>query len=578
MSRRTSLLVWVAIVVTLATAASACALAKPAAPTDQAVTATRSPAATVTVPAAAATATPSVVPTTRKPEPTPTSQVVRGGEFVGRARSEFDNDPLWMGSIGDLSVSASVYSRLLNLDSQKAVLPLIAKTWKIDQTGTTFTFELERGVRFHDGKPLTADDVVYSFNATINPPKGVISIMQGVFGPVVAKVVALDPYIVQITTKRPANWFLTHVAILNIAPKHAHEGTASQGGFGGNALGSGPFKLQTRVPGVEMRLERNKDYFRPGLPYLDGVRWVIVDDNEAAIAAIITGRIQSSGPRNLSDEQIQRIRTRTKSDTTAKVNIDEVFKNEARNVGFNLHNPQLANKRVREALVLAMDENAINDVAYPGVNLPGSWMPGRYGIPVEERKQYAMFGYGLPLEQRLDRARKILAEEKVGDLRLRFETYPGAHRTAAQVVQQLLGRVGVKVDIVVSDRATFFQRVANADFDLAKPSRSNSPFGEPEHVIANKWLKGAPVAMSGRPPDYSNSKVEDLFIQLQNTQEIAARIKITQQIDRVLLEDMPSKLLGWVVQPQVTAARVRGYSGQETLHPFWMLETVWMTK
>lgn len=505
------------------------------------------------------------------PSPTPAPAAVRGGVLTLRAQGALGSvDPLWPGGTAEARVSAPMYSRLLSLDKEDRLQPLLAKEWNVTQDGKVFTFNLRDDIKFHDGKPLTADDVVYSFKMTIDPPKGVISQHKGVFAPIIEKLEAVDPYTVRFTTKRAVGWFLSHVPIVQIAPKHAREPVEAQGGFKASGIGSGPFKFQSQTSAVEFRMVRNESYFKKGLPYLDEVRWAVIADDQATIAAFISGRVQHSGGKDFDQEMIDAVKAQR------EVVVEKFPRPIFAGIPFNFNNPQLAKKRVREALVLALDAKTINDVAYPGGRLPGSFFLGKFGIPPEERNQYAMFGFGKPPKDNWDTAKKILAEEGAANLQLSLLTYPGPHQRAAEIIQEMLGRVGVKAVLKVNDRAAMFALLAKGDYDIASPWDPLSAFGEPEHFVATAWVKSAPMGFSGRPPGYSNPKIDELYAQLQNTVDPDKRMEITRQVDRVLLEDTPAKLLGWFLGIDVFNPRVRGYVAKEVWHPARMLEEVWL--
>ena len=521
--------------------------------------------------------TPTPVPptptATPMPQPTPTPSLagVRGGTLTVRAHGSVATiDPLWFGGSSDFQTMAPMYSRLLSLDEDDNILPLVAREWTVTENGTAFTFKLRDDARFHDGEPVTAEDVVYSYNQTINPPEGVTSQQKGVFGPVIANVEVLDPLTVSITTNRTLGWFLGHVPIVQIAPKHAHEPVAAEGGFVTTGLGSGPFKFESLVQGVEMRMVRNDNYFKPGLPYLDEILHVVIVETEAVIAAFVTGRIQMSGATEFNQEMIDAITGQM------EVVLEPVQRSIVQGIAFNHDHPQLANPRVREALVLAMDQQTIIDIAYPGVREPGSWFQGRFGIPAEERKQYAMFGYGKPRDERLAMAKQILVDEGITDLRLKLLTYPGVHSKGAEVIQELLGRIDVQVDVDIVERAVLFELAGQEEYEILSPWVGLAAFGEPEHFLSTVWSKDATIGVTGRVAGYTNPRVDQLFEQLQATVELDERAEITQQIDRILLEDMPANFLGWLSKRETVNPRVRDYHGKDSFHPIWMLESVWL--
>ena len=520
------------------------------------------------------TSTPQPTPTaTPVPVPTPTPSLpgVRGGTLTFRAHGTYSTiDPIGPGGLNEFKVVTPMYTRLLSQNAEDEIVPMLATDWTIEGGGTVFTFNLRDDIQFHDGVTVTAEDVAYSFNTTINPPEGLGSRNKSVFAPIIESAEALDPQTARITTKRTSGWFLSHVPINHIVPKHAHEPVAAQGGFQSTGLGSGPFTFESLENGVELVMVRNEDYFKPGLPYLDEIRHVVIEEDEAVIAAFITGRIHHSGSRDFDQTMMDAVTAER------EVVINTALRPLIRGFGMNQNHPQLANKRVREALVVAMDERPIVDVAYPGVNLPGTWFPGDFGIPEAERNQYAMFGYGENLEDRLETARQILADEGVNDLQLELLVFPGPYLAASEVIQQLLGRIGVQVDLNITDRAGYKQMSAQGEYDMVYWT-GVSPTGEPEHLVAGIWAEGASeLGWTGKPHGYSNPQVDQLFADLQNTVDRDARIEITRQIDRIVLDDAAIKFLGWFLTGEVVDSRIKGYATKGDFHPIRILESVWL--
>src|SRR6266849_1856541 len=205
------------------------------------------------------------------PEPNPK----RGGvlRWGGIANSTL-YDLHQTGTIANMGPQAPMYDLLVQIDPTHwdKVIPDLAKSWKISEEGLTYTFSLREGVRFHDGAPLTAEDVVASFNHIIFPPPGVLSPRQGLFD-AVKEVVATGPLTVEFRLTEPRGYFLRGLAAgFNVIMRKQ---TLEENHYDLRRVpaypGTGPFRHKSLEPGVVRRLERNPDYWNPALPYLDGI-------------------------------------------------------------------------------------------------------------------------------------------------------------------------------------------------------------------------------------------------------------------------------------------------------------------
>src|SRR5437016_11660182 len=207
----------------------------------------------------------------RAPEPNPR----RGGvlKWGGLANSTL-YDLHQTGTIANMGPQAPMYDLLVQVDPVHwdQVIPDLAQSWTISADGLTYTFVLREGVQFHDGAPLTAEDVVASFNHIIFPPPGVISPRRGLFD-AVREVVASGERMVEFHLKEPSGFFLRALAAgFNVIVRKK---TLEENNYDLRRVpvspGTGPFRTKSVEPGVVRRLERNPAYWNQALPYLDGI-------------------------------------------------------------------------------------------------------------------------------------------------------------------------------------------------------------------------------------------------------------------------------------------------------------------
>lgn len=345
------------------------------------------------------------------------------------------------------SMIKSVFDGLMDyVPGTTELRPGLAESYEISEDGTTFTFKLRKGVKFHNGREMTAEDVKYSLDrvttpATQSPGAGFFGSIKGYDAMAdgsatsLEGVTVVDPYTVKIELSRPDATFL-HVMALNFAsvvPKEAVDEFGAD--FGKHPVGTGAFKLADWTIGQKLVFEKNADYWRPGVPYLDSITFEVGQEPIVALLRLQKGEVDVPG------------------DGIPPAKFNEVMGNpdEAKQVvvGGQLHtgyitlNVEMApfdKVEVRQAINMAINKDRIvqmiNGRATPATQpLPPS-MPGY-------TKDYA----GYPFDPA--KAKEMLAEAGLPD---GFETELYVMNTdpnprIAQAIQQDLAAIGVKADI-----------------------------------------------------------------------------------------------------------------------------------
>ncbi len=345
------------------------------------------------------------------------------------------------------SMIKSVFDGLMDyVPGTTELRPGLAESYEISEDGTTFTFKLRKGVKFHNGREMTAEDVKYSLDrvttpATQSPGAGFFGSIKGYDAMAdgsatsLEGVTVVDPYTVKIELSRPDATFL-HVMALNFASVVPKEAVDEYGAdFGKHPVGTGAFKLADWTIGQQLVFEKNADYWRPGVPYLDSITFEVGQEPIVALLRLQKGEVDVPG------------------DGIPPAKFNEVMGNpdEAKQVvvGGQLHtgyitlNVEMApfdKVEVRQAINMAINKDRIvqmiNGRATPATQpLPPS-MPGY-------TKDYT----GYPFDPA--KAKEMLAEAGLPD---GFETELYVMNTdpnprIAQAIQQDLAAIGVKADI-----------------------------------------------------------------------------------------------------------------------------------
>jgi len=266
-----------------------------------------------------------------------------------------------------------MYDTLLRynpLDGGQTIIPDLAYTWEMSSDGLTYTFHLRDGVKFHDGAPLTADDVKASFDHIIFPPPGILSPRKSVFD-AVQKVGVVDPLTVQFTLSAPRSFFIAAIASgWNVIYRKK---TLEENHFDLKkvkvAPGTGPFIFDSYQPGQVWKMHKNPQYWNPELPYLDGLEMHHLPYGPATAAALLTGQVDYAyglGADTRADVQKQPDKF-----TTVTYGIPSAL---GGYINFS-HKP-LDEVRVRKAMNLVLDRCVIkkSTAAIREINY-GMWMP-----------------------------------------------------------------------------------------------------------------------------------------------------------------------------------------------------------
>ncbi len=275
-------------------------------------------------------------------------------------------DPTDVESVYDGLPVGQLFDGLVATDASLNVVPALAATWTISRDGRTYTFKLRRGVRFHDGTTVTAEDVVYAFHRVLAPEhrglgiaSSYLSVVEGATAFTerkatdIAGVRALDPETVEIRLTKPYLSFLEVLALdeLRVVPAHVHRGVGDAA-FDQAPIGSGPFRFASWTQD-RLRLVANPDYFG-GKPHLDSLEIVFVGPagSERAVDRYARGEVDALEP---SFDQVERLGSLPGSTLYHYQELSLSF------LGLSTGIPQFEDRRVRQAIAHAVDRGAQAD-------------------------------------------------------------------------------------------------------------------------------------------------------------------------------------------------------------------------
>jgi peptide/nickel transport system substrate-binding protein len=294
-------------------------------------------------------------------------QSQRGGtaQFALTSLSSGDSaDPALTSQSGAAFATSAIYETLLLADNNLNLTGQLAKNWSVSTDAKTWTVAILDGVTFSDGSPLTAEDVAYTFARLLNPKLG--SSIQSSISSVLTKngITVVDAQKIVFHLTAPDSFF--GLVLANGTTGIVKTGTTN---FlsADTALGTGPFKLKSFVPGQSWEVVRNTKYRDPSLPYLDGMQAVATPDSTSKLEALLSG--QADYVDGIDPTQV----TKVASSNVAQV---QVTKNTGyTDIVMDMTVAPFNDLRVVEAIKLATDRKSIVDLANGGFGTIGSDVP-----------------------------------------------------------------------------------------------------------------------------------------------------------------------------------------------------------
>lgn len=474
-------------------------------------------------------------------------------------------------SLSDQQVAVAILSSLIWLDDKGKPQPYLAESWTISQDGRTYTFRLRRNVRWHDGKPFTAEDVKFSIEEVLAKyhPRS-----SAVFKNV-EKLETPDPYTVVIRLKQAFAPFLT---VLNptdaaILPKHLYQGTdILKNPYNLQPVGTGPFKFQEFVRGDRVVVVRNPDYFEPSLPYVDRIIFKIIPDVNSRSVALQTGEVDYIFDSFLAKEDLPWLRqvkgVTIKLDTDFPV--DDMFI-------MNVRSGPLANPQVRQAIAHALDRSRIVERVFQGLGSPGR-------TPIDSRFTWAynpeadfrrLYPYNPAIAQRLlDQAGFPLKDGIRFKIRHVFDIRRPGQLPLAQVIKEQLRKVGIDVVLDGVERSVMLDKIYDKwDFDTTSQlynSNGDPAIGLQRLYICSEIRKAPFVNASG----YCNKEVDALFERGATAVTQEDRGAAYKKVQVILARDVPTYVLN--ERRRVDAARDRVKDLWKSIIGYTYLASIWL--
>ncbi len=462
------------------------------------------------------------------------------------------------------------YSNLLKIDTPNypKIIGDLAESWMVADDAKTYTFKLHGGVKFHDGSAFSSEDIKATYDRIRNPPQGVVSVRRGLLADI-DTIETPDPLTVVFKLKQAnraliyafANPFncVYSAAKLKENPLYPVR----------NVMGTGPFRFVEHVGGSHWTGERFKDYFKSGLPYLDGFR-ALFTPGPAMINALQGGQIMAEF-RSVTTAD----RDRLVAALGDKITVQESPWLDLTLVTFNAKKSPFNDPRVRRALSLAIDRWKAAEVLprssimrYVGAYLrPGSEFAAR------EEDLVKMPGFSKDIEASRAEARRLLAEAGVPNLKVRLinRMISNLFTPAGIYVIDQWRQIGVEVEHVQANETLYNNSMNEGTFDVAIDFQGDS-VDEPTYQFARHLS----VDLSSNRGGYTDRALDDLFEQQKNVADPQERYRLVHAFETRMLTEAYTVPLLWWQRIVLMRSNIRGW-GMTPSHLIGQdLETVWI--
>ena len=438
-------------------------------------------------------------------------------------------------TIGDEYVYVHlVFNGLSRIDTDMTVKPDLAESWTASADLKTWTFKLRSGVKFHHGRVMDAEDVVATMKRILDPATGSrsrtsLSMVEGVS--------ATDPMTVKFDLNIPYAGFADIFADRNlrIVPKDKLAELSTQ------PIGTGPFMFKSWSPGDRLELVKNPDYFEAGLPKLDGVTLRIVPESSARMAALESGALDIVW--SMPYEAVDKLKTSSvaRADSVSTPTWDGVILNNDR--------PPFNDVRVRKALALTIDKEAIVELALFGQGDP-TFSP----IPPSHPYFNKALKAGAP---DIAQAKKLLAEAGFPngfDVPMQVPQEREQRVRVGVAVRDMAKAAGIRINVERVPFASYSANVAGkaqmyVDGYFARPTVDTAIY--PFYHSTGSWNKQLWL--------YKDARVDQLLDDARKTNDEAARKAIFEKFQALVEETVPGIIAYSAAHVNGVSKKVEGF-------------------
>ena len=464
-----------------------------------------------------------------------------------------------------------VYDQNVPQNSMRSIVPELATGWPTNEEGTELVFPLRQGVKWHDGKPFTAQDVKCTWDLLagktneklrINPRKSWYSNVE--------EVTPNGDFQITFRLKRPQPALLALLASgwAPIYPCHV-----SPRDMRSHPIGTGPFKFVEFKPNEVIRVTKNQNYWREGRPYLDGIEWMIIRDVSTRNLAFVAGKVDLYSPHNITIPILKDIKSQV-----PQAICEVAATNVNRTLIINRDKPPFDNAELRRAMSLTLDRKAFIDIIAEGQGEAGGTMlpapEGVWSMPPEMLK--TLPGYDPDVAKNRAEARTIMQKLGYGpDKRIAVTVSTrnvSGYRDAAVILIDQLKEIYIDGVLEPVDTTQWYPRIMRKDFTVGL-NVSETAVDDPDQQFYENYVCTAERNYTG----YCSPEVDKLIDQQSAETDKEKRKELVWEIERRLAQDGARPVIFYPRQATCRYPKVKGMTMMvNSIYNGYRYEDLWL--
>jgi len=485
-------------------------------------------------------------------------------------------DPALNSAVDGATLIIHAFEGLMTLDKDGVPVPGQAESYTVSDDGRTYTFKLRDGLKWSDGKPLTAQDFVYSWNRAIDPDTAadyeyMFDVIEG-YDEGKLNVVATDDKTLVVTLKAPTPYFLELTAFPTYYPVRqdiVEENADAWATQVDTYIGNGPYKMIEWVPGSHILYEKNKNYWNYKKLGPEKIKFVLMEDDVAILTAFQQEEILFAD--SMPNDEIDAWRDKPEFNLQGQLGTYYV--------SFNVTKPPLDNPLVRQALILAIDREWIcKNIGKAGQQPAGAFVSTglRDADPTKEFREVGGDYYdptSAGYEANLQKAKELLAQAGYPDgkglptMEYLYNESTG-HQAIGEALQDMWKKIGVNVTLVSQEWNTFLNTRKNGDYYIARNGWL-SDYNDPISML-DMWVTGS----GNNDAQWSNPEYDALIAKIKTTTDTEERFKLMHQAEDIIFREWMLCPIYYYVDIYLLNQKVEGFWSSPLGYKYFMYVTV----
>lgn len=476
-------------------------------------------------------------------------------------------------------INSFIYESLIERDKETLNwIPRLASAWEVSDDGMQYTFRLKEDIKWQDGVPFTVEDVLYSFKKIQEPNPETLHLSN--YYKDISKLEKLDENTVRFTYAKPYYRALEFCGGMPIIAKHIYDDgqNFSTHPFNRKPVGTGPYELERWDPGKQIILKRNENYWDTArFPQITKIVFKVISDDAVALKALKQDIIDL-----LDVSPIQWMKQTNSADFNARFVKHQYYAPVYFYVGWNQRKPQFKDKKVRQALTMLSNRQAIVDKLIYGlakvISGPFFFQSDSYNKKIE----------ALPYDPVA--AAKILDEAGWSDhdgdgirdkdgVKFEFEllvrTGNRTHEYIASILKEDFTKAGIKMDIIPMERSILFHRAQTWDFEAVVMGWSSGFDDDPYQVWHSSQIENEKKQKGSNFVGFSNAEADQIMEKARATFDKEKRVEMYHRFHEIVAEEQPYTFLYANPSLLVRSARfknVKIYRGGEDVMEWKLVE------